>query len=114
MQRARQGTTREVDAAQRWNLSAGLIAALDGHARRAIHHLDPAATVRTTSDFLAAMTAELERFAAIRLTAIANLRAHGLSYDRIAATTGLSKARVAQLATTHARQVAAEQERDTL
>lgn len=108
------GMTRGVDAAQHRNLSAGLLAALDGHARRAIHHLDPAATVRTTSAFLAAMTAELDRFAAIRLTAIANLRARGLSYDRIAAMTGLSKARVAQLSVTHARRLAVEEGRDTL
>ena len=53
--------------------------------------------MRAVGDAFAALDGELERFAKVRLAAIAALRADGWSYDRIAAATGLSKARVAQL-----------------
>lgn len=59
---------------------------------------DPLATIRAVGDFFAALDHELERVAEVRLRAVAALRQQGWSYDRIAAATGLSKGRVAQLA----------------
>jgi len=48
-------------------------------------------------DRVAALDAELERIAKVRLKAVHRLRRDGWSYDRIAAVSGLSKGRVAQL-----------------
>jgi len=45
----------------------------------------------------AALDAELERIAKVRLKAVHRLRHDGWSYDRIAAVSGLSKDRVARL-----------------
>ena len=53
--------------------------------------------VRAVGDTFAALDSELERIAAVRLDAVRRLRGEGWSYDRIAAATGLSKGRVAQL-----------------
>ena len=58
---------------------------------------DPLATIRGVGDFFAAIDHELERIAEVRLRAVGALRQQGWSYDRIAAATGLSKGRVAQL-----------------
>jgi hypothetical protein len=57
------------------------------------------AVVRVTAvgDAFAALDAELERLALVRLAAVHELRRLGWSYDRIARETGLSKGRVAQL-----------------
>jgi hypothetical protein len=52
---------------------------------------------RAVGDTFAALDAELERIAQVRLHAVRRLRAQGWSYDRIAEATGLSKGRVAQL-----------------
>ena len=87
-------------AATTWILSAPLLVALDAHAHRATQIHDPGEVVQDVSDFLVAMSDELGRFSTIRLGAIRDLRGSGASYDRIAAITGLSKARVAQLSTT--------------
>lgn len=54
-------------------------------------------TIRAVNDSFAALDAQLERLAAVRLHAVRSLRSEGWSYDRLAAATGLSKARVAQL-----------------
>lgn len=60
--------------------------------------VDPAERVRAVNDFFAQLDAEMEPFAEVRLEAVSELRALGLSYDRLAAETGMSKARAAQLA----------------
>ena len=67
----------------------------EAHALGAV--VDPADRVRAVNDFFAQLDAELEQFADVRFEAVTQLRAEGLSYDRIAEATGLSKARVAQL-----------------
>ena len=54
--------------------------------------------IRAVGDAFAALDDELEQLARVRLRAVAELRGQGWSYDRIAASTGLSKGRVAQLA----------------
>ncbi|WP_457253619.1 hypothetical protein [Pedococcus sp. P5_B7] len=53
--------------------------------------------IRAVGDMFAALDAELERIALVRLRAVRRLRAQGWSYDRIAEATDLSKGRVAQL-----------------
>jgi hypothetical protein len=58
---------------------------------------DPAGQIRAVSDFYAQLDFELEQIAAVRLNALRELRAAGLSYIRIAEETGLSKERIAQL-----------------
>jgi len=58
---------------------------------------DPASQVIAVGDAFAAFDHELERIAEVRLDAIRTLRETGWSYDRIAAATGLSKGRAAQL-----------------
>lgn len=58
---------------------------------------DPSERVRAVNDFFAQIDAEMEPFAQVRLEAVAELRAEGLSYDRLAEATGMSKARAAQL-----------------
>lgn len=79
------------------SLSAELRQALRTEARRLSRLSDPVTIVKATGDTFAALDAELERFAMLRLRAVRRLRAEGWSYDRIAAATGLSKGRVAQL-----------------
>jgi DNA-directed RNA polymerase specialized sigma24 family protein len=79
------------------SLSPAVRAALRGEAQRLADLGDPVAVIRATADTFAALDAELERIAAVRLAAVARLRTEGWSYDRIAAATGLSKGRVAQL-----------------
>lgn len=61
---------------------------------------EPAARARAVGDFFAALDMELETIAAVRLDAVAALRARGMTYQRIATATGLSVPRVAQLART--------------
>jgi DNA-directed RNA polymerase specialized sigma24 family protein len=58
---------------------------------------DPVSIIKTVGDTFAALDGELERMAAVRLSAVRRLRDDGWSYDRIAAATGLSKGRVQQL-----------------
>jgi hypothetical protein len=78
-------------------LAPSLVAALDDQVHRLTCMSDKAHVVRATSHILKAMRNELRRLSKLRLLALAELRASGDSYDRIAASTGLSKARVAQL-----------------
>lgn len=82
------------------SLSPSLLLALDEHAHNATYGRDPAQVVRAVGRFLEALSHELQRFGQIRLDAVATMRAGGSSYDRIAASTGLSKSRVAQLCAT--------------
>jgi hypothetical protein len=58
---------------------------------------DPLRRIRAVGDVFAALDDEMARIAAVRLTAVRQLRRDGWSYDRLAAATGLSKGRVAQL-----------------
>lgn len=60
---------------------------------------EPAAVekVRGVGDVLATLEAEYERLNALRMDALVALRGEGLGYDAIAAATGLSRSRVAQL-----------------
>lgn len=83
--------------ARRGALSAELRAAVRAEAARLGQGPDPVAVTKQVGNFFAAIDRELERVANVRLAAIAAMRAQGWSYDRIAAETGLSKARVAQL-----------------
>ncbi|WP_311208457.1 MULTISPECIES: hypothetical protein [unclassified Aeromicrobium] len=79
------------------HISAQLQRALlkEVHALSAV--VDPADRVRAVNDFFAQLDAEMEPFAEVRLEAVAELRALGLSYDAVAESTGMSKARAAQL-----------------
>lgn len=79
-------------------LPAALLVALDCEANRVNRIDEPATIISAVNTFMAAMEQELGRFGTIRLSAVAALRQQGTSYDRIAASTGLSKSRVAQLA----------------
>ena len=83
--------------ARRGALSADLKEALRAEATNLGRAGDEVAVVRAVGDTFAALDAELERIAKVRLSAIQRLRAQGWSYDRIAAATDLSKGRVAQL-----------------
>jgi len=65
--------------------------------RRLADLRDPVTVITAVGDTFAALDAELERIARVRLAAVRRLRTDGWSYDRIAAATGLSKGRVAQL-----------------
>lgn len=78
-------------------LAAPVAEALRAEAQRLEDVQDPLGTVRAVGDFFAAIDHELERIAEVRLRAVGVLREQGWSYDRIAAATGLSKGRVAQL-----------------
>lgn len=86
-------------------LPAPLLVALDYEANRVDRINEPAMIISAVNTFMAAMEQELGRFGTMRLSAVAALRQQGASYDRIAASTGLSKSRVAQLArpTTNAK-----------
>lgn len=79
-------------------LDAGLRAALRGEVARLEQVSDPVARINAVNDSFAALDAELSQLAAVRLRAIAALRGDGWTYTRLVASTGLSKARVAQLA----------------
>lgn len=72
--------------------------ALDAEVARLTSLTEPADRVRAVGDFFAALDAELEKVAAVRLRAIAELRSQGMTYQRIADVTDLSYPRVAQLA----------------
>jgi DNA-directed RNA polymerase specialized sigma24 family protein len=78
-------------------LSPQVRKALRDEAKRLEAAGGPVEQVRAVGDAFAALDAELERVAKVRLRAVAQLRRDGWSYDRIAAATGLSKGRVAQL-----------------
>jgi DNA-directed RNA polymerase specialized sigma24 family protein len=78
-------------------LSAELRTALRAEAHRLEALTDPVDIVTGVGNTFAALDAELERLAKVRLKAVHRLRREGWSYDRIAAATGLSKGRIAQL-----------------
>lgn len=78
-------------------LAPSLLVALDEQAHRVTRSGDALQTIRIVGDLFDAMRDELARFSTMRLAAVSSLRAEGLSYDRIASSTGMSKARVAQL-----------------
>lgn len=88
---------RQRDGSRSGSLSQAVREALDLEAKRLRDLPDPVDTIRGVGDAFAAMDAELGRLADVRLEAINELRRDGWSYDRIAASTGLSKGRVAQL-----------------
>jgi uncharacterized protein YerC len=75
-----------------------MAAAIAEEARRLEAIESPVEVICSVGDTFAALDAELEQIARVRLRAIAHLRGEGWTYDRIEAATGLSKARVAQLA----------------
>ena len=79
-------------------ISAELQAALLAEAHQLASIDGAVEQVKAVNDFFAQLDAELEQFADVRFEAVSQLRAEGMSYDRIAEATGLSKARVAQLA----------------
>ncbi|GAB3868898.1 hypothetical protein GCM10028801_45490 [Nocardioides maradonensis] len=58
---------------------------------------DPVARIRTATVLLGQIEAFREEVAKVRLAAVAELRAAGWSYNRIARAAGLSKSRIAQL-----------------
>jgi DNA-directed RNA polymerase specialized sigma24 family protein len=78
-------------------MSGDIRAALDAEVARLAALDDPISQVRAVGDFFAALDEELEKVAEVRLAAVTALRRQGMSYDRIAEATGLSKPRVAQL-----------------
>lgn len=78
-------------------LSPALEAAIDAEAARLAAVEDPVEAVQAVSEVFNALDDALEAVSEPRLRAIVELyRTHG-SYGRIAAATGLSKSRVAQL-----------------
>jgi hypothetical protein len=79
-------------------ISEALRASLRGEADTLRAISEPSERVRSVNDFYAQLDFELEQFASVRLEAVGELRSAGWSYERISAATGLSKARVAQLA----------------
>jgi len=79
------------------SLTPAVRQALRDEAKRIARLDDPITVVKAIGDAFAAVDAELERFARVRLGAVNELRRAGWSYDRIATATGLSKERVAQL-----------------
>ena len=78
-------------------LSEQMRAAVAAETRRLDDIDGPIETIQAVGDTFAAMDDALAELALPRLRAIAELRALGWSYDRIAEETGLSKPRVAQL-----------------
>ena len=78
-------------------MSPALRSALRQEASRLADLDDPVAIIKAIGDTFAAIDGELDRIAKVRLRAVHRLRHDGWSYDRIAAATGLSKGRVAQL-----------------
>jgi hypothetical protein len=82
------------------SLTPALLLALEQQAHHATWGRDPAQVVRAVGHVLEALAEELRRLGRIRLDAVAIMRADGSSYERIAASTGLSKSRVAQLCAT--------------
>ena len=58
---------------------------------------DPVVTTKAVWDLFAAIDRERDRVAKVRLKAARELRRNSWSYEWIAAATGLSKGRVAQL-----------------
>ena len=79
-------------------LSPELRAAIATEAAQLDEITEPLAAIDAVGDVFAALDDALAEVALPRLRAIAALRAQQWSYDRIAAATQLSKARVAQLA----------------
>lgn len=83
--------------ARRGSISPELQSAIRAEAERLAAMPDPVLTTKAVGDLFAAIDRELDRVAKVRLKAVRELRRGGWSYDRIAAATGLSKGRVAQL-----------------
>src|SRR3954470_18523092 len=83
--------------ARRGAIAPAVRAALREEARRLSGVPDEVERVRLVGDFFAALDRETERIAAVRLVTVGRLHRGGMSYEAIAAATGLSKSRVAQL-----------------
>jgi DNA-directed RNA polymerase specialized sigma24 family protein len=79
-------------------LSVNLRTAFDAEVIALQEQPDPLHAIRVVGNTFAALDTELERLASLRLKAVAELKADGWGHGRIAAATGLSKSRVAQLA----------------
>jgi uncharacterized protein YerC len=79
-------------------LSDEFRAAIATEARRLESAGTPVDVIRGVGDAFAALDDEVAQFAAVRLRAIAELRGQGWTYSKISDETGLSEARVAQLA----------------
>jgi hypothetical protein len=78
-------------------LSPEVRQALRGEAAALAALEDPVRRIKAVGDAFAALDGELARIAQVRLAAVRELRRAGWSYDRLAAATGLSKGRIAQL-----------------
>ena len=79
-------------------LSAATRDALRDEVARLGQLKDPVEAIRAVGDAFAALDAELEALAVVRLRAVQALRDEGWSYQDIADASGISKGRVAQLA----------------
>jgi DNA-directed RNA polymerase specialized sigma24 family protein len=79
-------------------LSERLRAALEAEGSRLAKVEDPVEAIRAVGDFNAQLDLELEFIVDVRRHAVRALREDGWTYQRIAEATGLSEARVAQLA----------------
>lgn len=88
---------RRRDGYRPGTLSPALNDALEAEGARLDAIAGPLETIAAVGDTYAALDDALDAIALPRLRAIAQLRAQGWSYDRIAAATELSKGRVAQL-----------------
>jgi len=96
-------TGRARSAARAGRTSKGLRNAIREEAANLTAIADPAKRVRAVGDVFAALDAELAKLAEVRYEAVRDLRAQGLSYDKLALASGLSKSRVAHLVRTVAR-----------
>jgi hypothetical protein len=83
--------------ARRGKLSPTVRQALQAEAAAIAAIEDPLQRITAIGDAFAGFDSELARMAKVRLTAVRELRDQGWSYDRLAAATGLSKGRIAQL-----------------
>lgn len=88
---------RRRDGYRLGNLSAELRAAIEAEAETLAAIEGSVARIDASSDLLAAVDDAMNAVRNVRLNAVAELRAAGWSYDRIAEASTLSKSRVAQL-----------------
>ena len=88
---------RRRDGYRPGQLSPQLRAAITDEAQRVAELEEPLVVIGAVGDLFASLDDALAELAMPRLRAVAQLRRQGWSYDRIAAATGLSKGRVAQL-----------------
>lgn len=93
-------TGRARSGARAGRTSKGLRKAIRDEAAELMAIADPANRVRAVGDVFAALDAELAKLAEVRYAAVRELRAAGWSYEKLAAASGLSKSRVAQLVRT--------------